>query len=38
MTATTDAYYMKLGTSGKWAEESITRGIARIVWPGSPSA
>jgi len=31
-----DAYYIKLGTGGKWDEESITRGIARIGWSGVP--
>jgi hypothetical protein len=35
MTAT-DAYYIKLGTGGKWAEDSITRGIARIGWSEVP--
>jgi hypothetical protein len=35
MTAT-DAYYIKLGTGGKWAKESIKHGVARIGWTRVP--
>ena len=26
------AYYIKLGGEGKWAEECLLKGIARIGW------
>jgi len=32
----TDTYYIKLGTGGKWAEESSSRGLARIEWGRVP--
>lgn len=31
-------YYIKLGAGGKWAEESITRGLMRIGWSRVPLA
>jgi len=31
------AYYIKLGTGGKWAEDSIKHGIARISTPSQVS-
>ena len=33
-----DAYYLKLGQSGKWAVDSITHGRARIGWKSIPLA
>jgi hypothetical protein len=35
MTAT-DTYYIKLGTGGRWAEESIKRSIVRVGWSRVP--
>ena len=32
------AYYLKLGRGGKWAEDSIAHGRARIGWRGTPLA
>jgi len=33
-----NAYYVKLGTGGRWADESIERGILRFGWSGIPLA
>lgn len=31
-----NAYYIKLGAGGRWADDSITNGLLRIGWSGIP--